>query len=100
MHGIEVIIQYSQSVQKINQLWSALHRRKPQEKYSPTTSDEKSPPPTISSSVQYTKQDDDITYGNILGESLNNTLLVHLSTHRSNLISIALTSVTRLSFFP
>ena len=70
-----MIVQYSQSVQKMSQLWSALDRRKPQEKYSPTTSDEKSPPPTISSSVHYTKQDDDIIYSNILGESLHNTLI-------------------------
>ena len=75
MNEIEVIVQYYQSVQKMSQLWSALHNRKPQEKYSPTTADEKSPQPTISSSVQYTKQDDDITYGNILGESLHNTLI-------------------------
>ena len=75
MNGIEVIVQYHQSVQKMSQLWSALHRKKPQEKYSPTTADEKSPPPTISSNVHYTKQDDDITYGDILGESLHNTLI-------------------------
>ena len=72
MNGIEVIVQYHQSVQKMSQLWSVLHRKKPQDKYSTTTADEKFTPPIISSSVHYTKQNDDITYSNILGESLHN----------------------------
>ena len=71
MYKTEVpVIQYSQSVERMSQLWSLLHRREPQEKYSHTTTNGRSPPPTISSSVQYTKQDDEITYDNILGESL------------------------------
>ena len=65
----------------MSQLWSVLHRREPQEKYSPRTADEKSPPPTISSSVQYTKQDDEITYGNILGESLYNYMATSVQVH-------------------
>ena len=48
-------------------MWSAPHRRKPQEKNFPTTADENSAPPNNSNIVHNTKQDDDITYGNILG---------------------------------
>ena len=75
MYKTEVPVQYSQSVQGMSQLWSVLHRREPQEKYSHTTANGRSPPPTISSSVQYTKQDDEVTYDNILGESLYITLI-------------------------